>query len=387
MPAETVLALQNVSLPIIADSLYAHICRFHAAMLVAVEHRFYGTSIPQNWNSTKGLGLLTMQQAVTDLAVFRDKFQKQVISRHGYNENAWIVIGCGYAGALATWARSKYPRQFSGAWASSPPLQPVVDFPSHDIHDRSMLGEQCAKKIEMLSEALGDEARNEDQNHLQRLKSIFRTHQDLDHTDFRLMIHDSISLAIQHGFKGQMCQVLNRAINHDDVVRRFANLTEYLWGSSFTSHCHFNTACLSSTQEGLSSARSWHWQQCTQIGLFATTPKGEEELGLRHKMMDSSFFMRRCVAAFGKGTRTDPRGIRFANQGPGDRVIVVTARDDPWRHVIRVEGFEPDEVIDIDCEGCGRCFDILQLAGKEPVQLMQARARILEHLRKWIRPA
>jgi hypothetical protein len=51
-------------------------------------------------------------------------------------------------------------------------------------------------------------------------------------------------------------------------------------------------------------------QQCTQIGSFPTAPKGEETKGLRHKGLDVSYFMRRCVGVFGKGTRTDPHGPR-----------------------------------------------------------------------------
>jgi pimeloyl-ACP methyl ester carboxylesterase len=83
-----------------------------SAMVVVVEHRFFGTSIPEGWNATNGLSLLTMEQAVADLAVFRDKFQRMVLAPQGQSENVWITVGCGYAGALATWARTKHPHHF-----------------------------------------------------------------------------------------------------------------------------------------------------------------------------------------------------------------------------------------------------------------------------------
>jgi len=355
-----------------------------SALIVVVEHRFFGASIPQGWNASNGLELLTMQQAVADLAVFRDKFQRQVLAPQGMSQSVWLTVGCGYGGALATWARTKHPKHFAGAWASSPPLLAAVEFPSHDIHDRDTIGEECAKTISKLNTMVEIELKSVGPEVPFRLRSLFGALEDISCDDFRLMLHDSISLAVQHGFKRHLCDTLNNATGEDDLVQVFANLTGLLWGKSFGRSCYHHTSCLSSVQKELTSSRSSHWLQCTQLGLFATTPKSEEPLGLRGRSIDASFFMRRCVSAFGRGTKTDPHRPRASFKGPGRQLVVVIARDDPWRHAARVPNLEPDEVIEIDCENCGQCFDMLAPGDKDPEQLKVARDKILKHLRKWI---
>ena len=354
-----------------------------SAMVVVVEHRFFGTSIPEGWNATNGLSLLTMEQAVADLAVFRDKFQRMVLAPQGQSENVWITVGCGYAGALATWARTKHPHHFAGAWASSPPLAAAVEFPSHDMHDRQTVGEHCAARIRTLTDIVQIELNNMGAEGEVRLKALLQAPEEVDNRDVMLIVHDSISLAIQYGFKSRLCSTLGAA-HDDEIVADFANLTATLWGRSYGKSCHFDSACLSSVQKGLSSARAWHWILCTQLGLFATTPRSEEDLGIRHKGLDAPFFMRRCVAAFGKGTRADPHGPRKTFKGSGSkRLLIVTARDDPWKLAGHAPHILPDEIIEVDCHECGHCFDMLPPAAADEEQVREARAKIVRHLRAW----
>jgi hypothetical protein len=353
------------------------------ALVVVVEHRFFGKSIPEGWNASNGLGLLTMQQAVADLAVFRDKFQRTVLAPEGQSESVWITVGCGYAGALATWAHAKYPQHFVGVWASSPPLLPAVEFSRHDIHDREAVGHKCGGKIRTLTDILEIELNNMGPGGPSRLKSLFKAPQELTDSDFRLVIHDSISLAIQHGFKRRLCGTLDNATSDDDLMPAFADLTHTLWGSSFASSCHFDTKCLSSVEKVLSSSRALHWLQCTQLGTFPTAPRGEEDLGIRHKGIDASFFMRRCVAAFGKGTRTDPHGARATFKGSGENKLLVVAKDDAWKHLVPRD--TNAVLVEADCESCGQCFDMLLPRANNEEELTAARAKILSHLHDTVR--
>lgn len=225
------------------------------------EHRFYGTTLPQGWNtSSNGLALLTMEQAVADLAVFRDKFQRQVLAPLGQSENAWITVGCGYSGALAAWAHTKHPQHFAGAWASSPPLLPSVEFPQHDMHDLNAIGEQCASKLRTISDMIEMEFSNIGPDGPFRLKALFHAPEKMALSDFRYMLADSISLAVQHGYRRLLCDALTSSSNDDDLVFVFANITQSLWGASFAGSCHFHTDCLSSVEHKLTAARSWHWQ-------------------------------------------------------------------------------------------------------------------------------
>lgn len=59
----------------------------------------------------------------------------------GPQQRKWIIIGGGYAGALAAWFKSKYPLQVIGAWSSSGVIKAVEDFREYDqaiyesVHD------------------------------------------------------------------------------------------------------------------------------------------------------------------------------------------------------------------------------------------------------------
>jgi hypothetical protein len=123
-----------------------------------------------------------------------------------------------------------------------------------------------------------------------------------------------------------------------------AAVTHALWGVGFASACPHSTTCLRAEGEQLSTARAWLWQQCSQIGQFPVAapprPDGAESRGdarapggVRHATGGASFFMGRCVATFGKGTRPDVyRAARaFARHGNWANVVVTAGARDPWR--------------------------------------------------------
>uniref|UniRef100_A0A0D9XP81 Uncharacterized protein n=1 Tax=Leersia perrieri TaxID=77586 RepID=A0A0D9XP81_9ORYZ len=94
------------------------------AMLVFIEHRYYGQSIPFGGNKTVAYsnstmtGYLTTTQAIADFA--------EVILSLKANLTAYtapvIVFGGSYGGMLAAWMRMKYPHIVMGAVASSAPI-------------------------------------------------------------------------------------------------------------------------------------------------------------------------------------------------------------------------------------------------------------------------
>mmetsp|Transcript_85057 Transcript_85057/g.214338 ORF Transcript_85057/g.214338 Transcript_85057/m.214338 type:complete len:572 (-) Transcript_85057:397-2112(-) len=100
------------------------------ALLFAVEHRFYGYSIPNVSDlSTRNLDrFLSSQQAAADLASFH------AFARKEYKicpMAKWVTFGGSYPGMLASYARLLYPDLFHAAVASSAPVQAAVDFPGY----------------------------------------------------------------------------------------------------------------------------------------------------------------------------------------------------------------------------------------------------------------
>lgn len=102
-------------------------------MIFALEHRFYGESMPFGKESMeqKNLRFLNSEQGLSDLAYFIQFITKN--KKHGVDsKNKWITVGGSYAGAMSAWFRSKYPHLTVGAIGSSGVVLAVEDFSAFD---------------------------------------------------------------------------------------------------------------------------------------------------------------------------------------------------------------------------------------------------------------
>lgn len=95
------------------------------SLILVLEHRFYGKSIPTSLY-TNDYKLLTKEQALADLAFFLN----YVKSTNLFNvtNNPWYAIGGSYPGAMSAWFRYKYPHLTVGAIASSAVVNMIEDF-------------------------------------------------------------------------------------------------------------------------------------------------------------------------------------------------------------------------------------------------------------------
>ncbi|KAL6603746.1 hypothetical protein ACP70R_044107 [Stipagrostis hirtigluma subsp. patula] len=91
------------------------------ALLVFIEHRFYGESKPfgnDSYASAQTLGYLTSTQALADFAVLITSLKQNL----SVEAAPVVVFGGSYGGMLASWFRLKYPHVAIGALASSAPI-------------------------------------------------------------------------------------------------------------------------------------------------------------------------------------------------------------------------------------------------------------------------
>ncbi|ETV65669.1 hypothetical protein H257_17664 [Aphanomyces astaci] len=87
----------------------------HKALLLSLEHRYYGQSYPTPDMTVENLAHLTIiAQALKDLARF-----------HGH---VWIAFGGSYPGNLAVWFKEEYPQLVAGSIASSAPVLLMADY-------------------------------------------------------------------------------------------------------------------------------------------------------------------------------------------------------------------------------------------------------------------
>jgi serine protease 16 len=108
------------------------------ALMIALEHRFYGESYPTKDMSNPNLVYLTSSQALADLARFIEyvsglssdsgagelsKASPPLKVKADLSSSKWVSFGGSYPGNLATWLKLKYPSSVAGTVGSSAPVK------------------------------------------------------------------------------------------------------------------------------------------------------------------------------------------------------------------------------------------------------------------------
>ena len=114
-------------------SILVKMAEQNEGMVLSLEHRFYGKSMPFGVNSlnTDKLKYLSSEQALRDLGYFLTSMKNSGLHRITPN-NPWVVVGGSYAGAMSAWFRNKYPHLTIGAISSSGVVTAVEDFRMFD---------------------------------------------------------------------------------------------------------------------------------------------------------------------------------------------------------------------------------------------------------------
>ncbi|XP_021944872.2 putative serine protease K12H4.7 [Folsomia candida] len=110
------------------DGGYWHAyARQYNAMLIVLEHRFYGQSFPVQNPAVRDLWLMTSQLALADAA----KFITDFTANNNLNGTSWVSFGCSYGANLAAWFKLKYPNHVKAAVSSSGPVEALYDYPGY----------------------------------------------------------------------------------------------------------------------------------------------------------------------------------------------------------------------------------------------------------------
>jgi pimeloyl-ACP methyl ester carboxylesterase len=119
----------------------------HNALLMVLEHRYYGESqLFDNWE-TENFKYLSSEQALSDLASFIQHMTSE-------KSRKVIVVGGSYPGALSAWFRERYPHLAVASWSSSGVVQPIIDFQQFDnqIYTSTVKsGEFCPEYIQSIT--------------------------------------------------------------------------------------------------------------------------------------------------------------------------------------------------------------------------------------------
>jgi len=362
------------------------------ALLIAIEHRFYGPSPadrPLPSFSTSELRVLSSSQAVEDLTRARAAVARALNVPQAAR---WVTFGGSYPGLMAGYARLKLPHLFHAAVSSSAPWRAVVDMPQYN----NVVAAALANEAVGGSPACAEAVREGHTHILARLNSATASRRDLEvefnfcskgaledrptalawagdgvisvpaqsndpsctdpACDIRAVcgmllgtahplaaptpsrkharddgpIHDSVAMPPLQP------QLPLRAPTPDERVRALARVSRaQRGGECIATEAVDPEAAMAELLNTSSSTRAWPYQTCAEFGFFQTCEVGSACPFARGAVrLEESFRM--CERAFGMNrshveAHVAATNARYGGVAPGaSRVLHVNGDVDPW---------------------------------------------------------
>lgn len=361
----------------------------HKGLVVALEHRFYGDSIPNDSAETANyMKYLTVEQALADLNAFTDYYKGLLTNGKSHADAKWFAVGGSYPGALASWYRTAYPDATVGSLSSSGVVNCIIDYSDFDKAVTAAVGAECAQQIRNINSAyeriIGPSTKSEG---WKNTLDLFHCEHDMWYQDFFYMIADSWSMADQYGGKTQLCDaILSVGDASDDVLAKtFANFSNAYWGDDFCSGGFYNTNQLSDPSRWDVNSRSWRFQTCYQVSYFNTAPSRGS---LRSETVNMDYHLKQCEAVFGHKMWPSSEEInkRYGADEPNARnVFYSDFSDDPWQRAsvdYSVSTTQPYHLA--TCTDCGHCKDLHTPEESDPAPIKESRAEFEKYLKEWL---
>ncbi|KAM4742724.1 thymus-specific serine protease [Anableps anableps] len=382
----------------------------HGALLLAVEHRFYGDSINPDGLKTENLADLSSQQALVDLAVFHQYISQ---SFNLSSRNTWISFGGSYSGSLSAWFRGKFPSLVYGAVASSAPVKAKLDFSEYSnvvgmgLMNEAVGGsEKCLAKVReafvLVEAALLD-------GNFTKVAVDFGCCQTPTNPDDQMELMqnlaDIIMGSVQYNEEGvlmsirELCGVMTDTTEEKkaeiEAYNRLVKLSKLYRSSSEepcldTSHEKTVKDLLDTSHKNSRRAeRQWTYQTCTEFGFYQTC---EDTACPFSGMVTLQAQTKICAKVFGISQHSLPSRIAFTNSYYGGdnphtyRVLYVNGGVDPWKELSVVED-SSEEAQTVFIKDTAHCADMSRERLTDRDSLKKARQEIEKHVARWLRTA
>lgn len=370
------------------------------ALLVFIEHRFYGESLPFGKGSSKSaekLGYLSSSQALADYAVLIRSL-KQNLSAEA---SPVVVFGGSYGGMLAAWFRLKYPHIATGALASSAPIlqfdditpwSSFYDAVSLDYKDESI---NCYKVIKGSWDELM--AVSEQKEGLQDLSRTFRTCKNIrsvysirDWLWTAFVYTAMVDYPTQANFMmplpaypvKEMCKIIDGFQPGISKLTKVFSAASLYYNYSSTQQC-FNVES-ESDSHGLSG---WDWQACTEMVMPMVVSNESMFLSSAY---DYKEVEDDCMEKYGVRPRphwvtTEFGGNRIKQvlKRFGSNIIFSNGMRDPWSRGGVLKNISSSIVSLVTKEGAHHA-DLRSATREDPKWLVEQRNTEMEMIQSWI---
>jgi len=388
----------------LTDRMYVYdLAKEHNALMLDVEHRFYGESYPTKGMTTKDLSLLSSEQALADLARLLTWYMKE----NDTAESKIITVGGSYPGNLSGWFRLKYPSITFGSIASSAPVTAKTNFyeymdvvaQSIDYFDETHM---CNTQLASAAQTVADLVRSGDYN---KLSTDFKTcaplESRLDISTFMSVLMGNIQGVVQYNNEGSglnvsnVCSTMTADLStpydsfmkvNDEVMAQYGmECNDVAWNSTVD--------ILSSTvKDPNNNMRPWTYQTCNEFGYYQTADSDKQPFYAFKDWLGLEYSRIICAAAF-DGWKALPE-VDFTNEQYGALNVAATnvlwpsGTIDPW-HALGITNStgtlpQPSER-PVYIEGTAHCADLYAPnAYSDPQSLTDARQIIANQVAAWL---
>ncbi|XP_047589885.1 thymus-specific serine protease [Lutra lutra] len=379
------------------------------ALVIGLEHRFYGLSVPAGGLDVAQLGFLSSRHALADVASARLALARL------FNMSAsspWICFGGSYAGSLAAWARLKFPHLIFASVASSAPVRAVLDFSEYnEVVSRSLMSTAVGGSPECRAAAsaafaeverrlrAGREARGALRAELGACSSLGRAEDQAELLgELQALVGGAVQYDAQAGAPlsvRRLCGLLlegrsNRSRSAPyHGLRRAVQVVMHSLGQRCLSFSRAETvARLKVTDPQVSGGgdRQWLYQTCTEFGFYVTCEDPRCPFS-RLPALPSQLEL--CERVFGLSTSSVVQAVGQTNsyyggQTPGaTQVLFINGDTDPW-HVLSVtQALGPSEAA-LLIPGASHCMDMAPERPSDSPSLRLGRQSISQQLQIWL---
>ncbi|KAF8009294.1 hypothetical protein BT93_J0328 [Corymbia citriodora subsp. variegata] len=240
------------------------------ALLVYIEHRYYGDSIPHGMSFEEALkdanirGYFSSAQALADYAAIIMHVKQNLKAR----DSPVIVVGASYGGMLSSWFRLKYPHVSLGALASSAPILYFDNITPQDAYfsvvtkDFKEISETCYQAIRDSWSEIDRVA--QEPNGTSILSKMFKTCKPLESGDeLKKYLTSMYAGTAQYDLPPRypvsiICNGIDGANTSENGIlgKIFAGVVAY----------NANSACYVNPPTSVSQTRlGWKWQRCSEM--------------------------------------------------------------------------------------------------------------------------
>ncbi|KAM3910559.1 thymus-specific serine protease [Leptodactylus fuscus] len=382
---------------------HVELAQTHHALLVSLEHRYYGTSINPDGLTLDAIKFLSSQQALADLASFH------LFISQKYNltpKNAWICFGGSYPGSLSAWFRLKFPHLVYAAVASSAPVRAELDFTDYNKVVAQSLSDPViggsAKCLDRVRESFQEVNSMLHPGNTSKLEKDFSScsplHAPEDYAEFVSNLADIFMGAVQYNMESpgsdvrKICENMVAAESAYEGLRTVNKMyMEFIGLKCVENSYEKSLADIKNTSISLVGVgeRQWYYQTCTEFGYYQTC---EDSSCPFSPLMTLKSQLDLCTEIFQIPPDSVRQSVKFTNEFYGadhpksSRIIFVNGDIDPW-HALSVLKNQSRSEIAIFINGTAHCANMNPSRTSDPPSLQKAREEIADKIREWLQSA